>query len=306
MALSPCNVMIDENGRELIQHGTGPFPIACYNDDLQLEAVQWHWHEEIEAALITHGQAVVMAGGSKRILSKGEGFFINTGILHGAWPVDTSACRFHSIVFHPRLVGGSTDSIFWQKYVTPLLKNTAAEVFYLHDNTPWQKEILDAIDRVWNTCVLESPCYELMVRSDLSYMLYHLNLQAPPHTKSPSGKELRDNKRIKEMLQFIQEHYAEGLSNTAIAGSIMVSTSECLRCFHNTIGTTPMQYVKQYRLQKAAELLLTTNHKISDIGIACGFQETSYFGKAFREIHHCTPSEYRKVHGNMENLYHRG
>ena len=79
-----------------------------------------------------------------------------------------------------------------------------------------------------------------------------------------------------------------------IAGSASLSESECLRCFHNTIGTTPIQYLKSYRIKKAAELLSNTERKIVDIGMACGFQDMSYFAKAFRGIYGCTPSEYRR------------
>jgi len=59
------------------------------------------------------------------------------------------------------------------------------------------------------------------------------------------------------------------------------------------IGATPIQYVKQLRLQRAAELLESTDGKIADIGAACGFQEMSYFARAFREWKGRTPSQYR-------------
>ena len=74
----------------------------------------------------------------------------------------------------------------------------------------------------------------------------------------------------------------------------MISVSEALRCFHNTIGLTPIQYLKNYRIQQAAAQLQNTDRKISEIGNACGFQEMSYFAKAFREIMGVTPSRYRK------------
>ena len=78
-----------------------------------------------------------------------------------------------------------------------------------------------------------------------------------------------------------------------IADSATISVSECLRCFQATIGVTPIQYVKQYRIQKAAELLIASDRTISDIGGQCGFYDMSYFSKEFRKIYSCTPSEYR-------------
>ena len=95
------------------------------------------------------------------------------------------------------------------------------------------------------------------------------------------------------MLQYIQSNYAEDLSTENIARSAAISGSECLRCFRTMVGTTPIQYVKQLRIQKAAELLASTDRKIADIGALCGFQEMSYFAKTFRTLKGCTPREYR-------------
>ena len=39
MALSTCNCNVDPSGRELVQHGTAAFPIACYHDDLSVNEV---------------------------------------------------------------------------------------------------------------------------------------------------------------------------------------------------------------------------------------------------------------------------
>lgn len=78
-----------------------------------------------------------------------------------------------------------------------------------------------------------------------------------------------------------------------IAQSAAVSENECLRCFRTMLGSTPIRYVKQVRVQRAAELLAATDRKISDIGGSCGFQEMSYFARVFREYKGCTPKEYR-------------
>ena len=71
---------------------------------------------------------VISAAGSRKIQVKEScGFFINTGVLHGAWNAEKGNCRFHSLVFHPRLIGGR-DSIFWQKYLHPILTDTSLHI----------------------------------------------------------------------------------------------------------------------------------------------------------------------------------
>lgn len=130
MALSVCNpISTDAKGRELIQHGTALFPVACYHDDLHQFEVAWHWHEELEVFTAEEGTARVSVNGADHIIRQGEGVFINTGILHGVWQEGDSACRLRSMVFHPRFVGGSVDSILWQKYLEPLLGDPSCPCF---------------------------------------------------------------------------------------------------------------------------------------------------------------------------------
>ena len=99
--------------------------------------------------------------------------------------------------------------------------------------------------------------------------------------------------RMKQMLRFVEEHYAEELTVERIAASVALSESACLRSFRQMLGITPIQYVKQFRVEKAAELLRSTRLKTGEIGMECGFADGSYFIKTFREIKHCTPKEYR-------------
>ncbi len=292
MALSPCNTTVDAAQRELASHGTADFPIACYHDDLGSAEVPWHWHEELEAVVISHGRCTVAAGGEKFTLEAGEGFFINSQILHGCWDLDASACRFHSLVFHPRLVGGSADSVFFRRYLAPLTENHALEGLCLTPKMPWQAQALEAIERAWQACVDEGRGYEFAVRSALSELVALLceNLSAP---QVQTGAQ-RDEDRIKQMLRFIHDHSAEPLKIGDIARAAAVSESECLRCFRHTIGSTPIAYLRSYRLRKAAQMLSETAEPVCCIAELCGFQDVSYFTKTFREQRGCTPTEYRR------------
>ena len=296
MSLGICSTETNRQGRELTEHGTTLFPAACYDDDLALEAVPWHWHEELEAVVVDMGTTLVSAGSRTYTIKQGCGIFINASSLHSAWAADHGGCRLHSIVFHPRLVGGSVDSIFWQGYLQPLLSELAPECVYLDSAISWNREALKTIGDAWQSCVSGQPGYEFQVRAFLSQLIFLLADHHPAVQKTPSDKVLRNGERIKIMLQYIQEHYGEELTIARIAQEAMISDSECLRCFRAAIGTTPIQYVKQFRIQRAAELLTTTDSKIEDIGAQCGFQEMSYFSKAFRLSRGCTPGEYRKQH----------
>lgn len=294
MALSVCGpVFTDQQGRELIEHGTPLFPVACYHDNISEAEVPWHWHDELEILIVETGTARISVNGTDYMIKQGNGFFINAGALHGVWPEGEGTCFLRSLVFHPRLVGGSVDSIIWQKYLEPLLSDPCRPCVYFDNMQEWESAALKTIQDAWQACVSETDGFELEVRERLSRLIFLLAKNCPATEKKPSEKTLRDGERIKIMLQYIQKHYDGELTLTKIAESAAVSENECLRCFRSMIGFTPIQYVRQVRVQKAAELLVSTDRKISDIGAACGFQEMSYFAKTFRELKGCTPSAFR-------------
>ena len=134
--------------------------------------------------------------------------------------------------------------------------------------------------------------------SKVDYALLEQNGQFSVVLKSESqplsAKALRTAERSKTMVQFIQTHYAEELTTAEIARSAAVSESECLRCFRATIGISPIRYLRQFRVQKAMELLDGTAMKVAEVGARCGFSDNSYFTKVFHELKGCSPSEWRE------------
>lgn len=293
MALADCGAQVNAQGRELAEHGTALFPIACYHDRMAQDVIPWHWHDEWEAAVIERGTAVVSVDGQSYTMEPGEGIFINSSALHSVCDKGDTDCCLRSIVFHPRLVGAGLDSVFWQSYVQPVLSNTGLRCVLFKPGTTWNDDALRYILTAWTACAEEPDGYELRVRSALSELAFLLVSHCPAGQMRPTEKALRNEGRIKTMLRYIQEHIHEELTIANIAQSASVSESECLRCFRDMLGTTPIRYVRQLRIQRAAELLESTSLKIAEIGALCGFQEMSYFSKSFRDIRGCTPKEHR-------------
>lgn len=285
---------VDSNQKELVAHGTTDFPIAIYDDCLKNDEVPWHWHEEWEATVVIEGTVLIAAGNEKYLIRPGEGFFSNSQVLHGCWDHEDSGCRTHSVVFHPRLVGGSLDSVFYRNYVQPVVENRGLESLHLKPEIPWQRAFLDQIRSVWQICFDKQPGYEFAVRSGLSQLVLLLDQNTVETQKQPSPKQQRDGSRIKAMLQYIHDHSADPLTTAQIARVVSISESECLRCFRSTIGTSPIQYLRQYRIQKAVQMLTSTALPVSAIAEHCGFQDVSYFTKTFRELKGCAPTVFRK------------
>lgn len=294
MAKAQCQIQVDSSGRELISHGTQDYPLSFCHDNLGENDVAWHWHEEFEAVYVSEGSAVVAAGDERHILRAGEGFFVNSGVLHGCWDHECSGCRFHSLVFDARLVGGASDSIYYRKYITPLMLNRALPMVLLSPELLWQKEALAHIERVWQINDTDNQFYEIETRYRLSKLLAALVINCPGENARREGRSARQGERMKLMLRFIEENLGEKLSVADIAASASVSESECLRCFRDSINTTPIQYLRQQRIQRSAVMLSASEEKISAVAQMCGFDDMSYFTKIFRQQKGCTPSEYRE------------
>lgn len=108
------------------------------------------------------------------------------------------------------------------------------------------------------------------------------------------GKYNKNNDKIKLMMAYIHEHYSEKISISELAAAAYLSERECFRVFHDCLHTTPVEYIKTYRLQAACQMLARGQEPVTVISQACGLGSSSYFGKVFREYAHCTPLEYRR------------
>ena len=288
---SAAAVVADAEGREQTQHGSALFPIACYAEDLAFYSVAWHWHEEFEFVLAALGPIHVDVNKTRLTLQTGQGVFVNSGALHAVEPAESRAL-LHSGVFHPRLVGG-VDTVFWQKLVRPLLQPGTPAFFLLDQAVPWQKQVLFCLQESWKGVADEPFDYENRVRYHLTAALRLLITQCVGGKVKVSEQEQIASERMKQMLRYIEEHFAEEVTVAKIADSVALSESACLRSFRQFLGITPIQYLKQFRVEKAAELLRSTRLKTGEIGLECGFSDGSYFIRTFREIKHCTPREYR-------------
>ncbi len=297
MGLAICEVITDLHDQELTKHGHTSFPIACYDDDLTVADVSWHWHEEWELVLVTEGCLRFEMENTNVLIDSGDGIFINSKAMHAvrlSAPGKQVVGRLHSVVFHPRLIGGSMDSVYWQELVQPLLNNEATRFLLLKKDIPWQKDVLDHFHTAWAAIVDEQDDFENFSRYLLSKAIRSIVKNADFSVSNLSAQELAKIVRIRTMMEFIELHFMEDLSVDQIAESASVSSSACLRSFHEMLHTTPMQYVIDLRLTKAANLLKTTPRAAKDIAFDCGFSDTSYFTKVFRLKYHATPGQYRK------------
>ena len=198
------------------------------------------------------------------------------------------------MVFHPRLVGGNPDSVFWQKYLGPVLCAPECRCIPILGGAVWEQQALAELQHIAELWPRKAPGYEFEVRAALSRVIFLLAENCLQHAQAPSERDLRDAERIKQMIDFVRAHRAEAITTEQIAASAAISVSECLRCFRRMMDLTPKEYLRQHRIRHAVQLLENTDKSITRIGEECGFEDMSYFARVFRAEKGCTPSEYRE------------
>lgn len=93
--------------------------------------------------------------------------------------------------------------------------------------------------------------------------------------------------------QFIEEHHAEDLSLGQVAKAVHTSLFYFCKLFKKATGTSFTEFVSRTRVEKAKNLLLNPNLRISEIAYEVGFQSLTHFNRTFKKIVGQSPTEYR-------------
>lgn len=94
--------------------------------------------------------------------------------------------------------------------------------------------------------------------------------------------------------QVVDSHLFEDLSIEELADLSYMSPSTFKRKFKQLIGESPGRYIKQKRMEKAAELLKISSENITQISFACGYKDPGHFSKAFRNFYGYSPKKFRE------------
>ena len=121
------------------------------------------------------------------------------------------------------------------------------------------------------------------------------------------GKTGSDNRVVGLVMDIIKQDYGNStLSVALLAEKIGISAAYLSTLFKMEMGENLAKYISRYRIEKAKELLDTTNMKISDIAERVGYFNVSYFISLFHMNVGCSPSKYRektKGNGQTEEIF---
>ncbi len=280
--------------KEKIQHGEVIFPIEKYTTKLHSEYlfVPPHWHDEAEFTLILEGQCTYQVQLQSFEVHAGDLVFIPPTLLHSVGSLNGEMLS-DTYVFHMNFLGAGMGDVCSLQYLTPLTNQVLVPPFIIGKHHPLYDDALGLFretDVAWRT---RKPGYELVIKSALLRLIALLLPYCTESSKTPAI-QTEHTFKLKTALEYIASHYTENISISDVASACYFSEYHFMRFFKKHVGMSCFDYIKNYRLEKAVELMNEGHMSILDASLAAGFRNLSYFYRAFKEKYNMTPKEWIK------------
>jgi AraC-like DNA-binding protein len=130
-----------------------------------------------------------------------------------------------------------------------------------------------------------------------AHSLTHLMGLILRHKDEFGHGETSVRERITKSIEFMKGHLREPLKVATLAALVNLSRSHYTTSFQRVTGYAPLSYLNHLRMQRAVQLLNTTDFPIKQISDQLGFSDQFYFSRAFSKMHNHSPSEHRRRYG---------
>ena len=290
--MNRTGIIVDNTNQELFA-AMEELPVSMDEQHIAGSELPRHWHYEIQISEVTSESPVVFETETESCtVRRGEAVFLNSGVMHRTSAPDAPA-SYRSVNFRPEILYGSADSSIRPNCVDPVLFCEEMKLLKLDRTDGWQSEIrilFSELTRVYEERLFG---YELQIKTILCRIWLLLLLNNRESIRRTPVHSLSEKNRLNQVTEFIHENYMRKISLEEIAGAANISRGECCRLVQRTLHTTPILYLKRYRLSKSLKLLALTDQSISEVANAVGFATNSYFTECFKKEIGCTPLEYR-------------
>lgn len=124
-------------------------------------------------------------------------------------------------------------------------------------------------------------------------MYYHFYADVLPHLRAVPP--VKYNAALLAAIGYIEQNYTSNFDVDALASVACISQSRLYHLFQKELGTTPIKFRNEIRVERAAQALRSGEASMDDIAVAHGFNSTVYFREIFKSFTGMTPSEYRAM-----------
>ncbi len=276
------------NYHEDVPRGFPDFPLEFYRVDGSHPRYQMHchWHDEFELIHVRKGALRVTVDGVEYRLCAGDTAFVTGGQAHAASP---EQCVYECVVFDPAMLLRSGDAC--KAYLHRIQNGSVVVYSYFPAScTP----VYDTIQRLFRTAFDDKrqPNALLVLGALLEFFGWVFEEGAYTEIVSELPQHTRRIRHLKQVLRFIEEHYAEPITLAQLANEAHMSSKYFCRFFRQMTRRTPIDYLNYYRVECACHELSTTEKSVTEVALDCGFNDISYFIKIFRRHKGVSPGKY--------------
>lgn len=112
--------------------------------------------------------------------------------------------------------------------------------------------------------------------------------------KSPTKQENRSLSWLQQGLDYIQIHYAEGITVERVSAYVGVERTHFTKQFSKVYGLSPIQYMQDLKMKEAKHLLSNTDFSLTEIANSVGYPDIFSFSKAFKKHLGVPPTQFRR------------
>lgn len=252
-----------------------------------------HWHNEMEIVYVISGEFDECIDLESYHVKKGDIILISPCSLHSFKQHEDKSAVFRSVIFDFNMLTGKNTDGCSIKYFTPFLENQYMSPMVISSDAAYYEELRNCLTKLISLYDEKGNFFEIRIKAELYNLFYILfsyffELEA-------DETNLKDNttRNIKNILDYISENYMKQITIDELADNINLSKHYFMRFFKKYMGMTCIEYINDYRLNVAANLLLTTNMQVTEVSSRIGISNLSYFNRIFKKKYHMTPKEYR-------------
>lgn len=281
--------------KETTVHGTAMFPLHIYtHNDIDGDfSVSYHWHKEIEILYIEKGEFSITINENTFIAKPGEMYFINSEDFHQVSTLNNEPSIHYAIIFTPELISFDFYDYCQSHYIMPILNKTLQFPTTINSNASALEKITEEFIYAVASYDNEKLGWQLNIKSSL---LRIISILIENELLIKEGNTPNNDYKIsiaKNLINYINDNYTHKITINDLAKQTNMNPQYFCRFFKSLFGKTAIEYINEYRIEKASEMIQSEDIKIIEICFSVGFDNFSYFIKKFKQYKKCTPSKYK-------------
>ena len=291
------NILEYENYHEKKEHTQVDFPYNTYlcTIPLDFKIVPTHWHDEMELIYVKKGSGIITVDFEEYRLEAPALIIILPGQLHSIKQLEKDRMEYENIIFDPHMLISQKSDMTNEYFFKPLLAGKIAIPSVINPDNSNYAEIITPIDACDSINATKPAGYQLYIKSMLFQFFYILDSKCRDFEAKAGNRS--NLEKMKTVLKYVENNYADKITIAEIAKLVNFSESHFMRYFKETIGTSFIDYLKDYRLTMAARLLKSSDSQILNIAIDVGFDNLSYFNRSFKAKYGVTPRHTGRCRG---------